>query len=138
MSLPDKMPLKKLCHLRVEFTNRWFSIDRPFRRRNSPKSAMSERAGILITEPCMVNPPMNLTPECRLDFPSQLRGVVAHNLGIGKCLSIVDVWELVRFRKNNTWPFLTSKRQRGNPRGLAVRQAALLTSELTTVGRKNG
>ena len=92
-----KMPLKKLCHLRVKFTNRWFSIDRPFRRRNSPKSAMSERAGILITEPCMVNPPMNLTPECRLDFPSQLRGVVAHNLGIGKCLSIVR-------RSDSTFP----------------------------------
>ena len=55
------------------------------------------RAGILITEPCMVNPPMNLTPECRLDFPSQLRGVVAHNLGIGKCLSIVR-------RSDSTFP----------------------------------
>jgi hypothetical protein len=42
----------------------------------------------------------------------------------------LDVWELVRPRKNNTWPFLTSKAQRGGSRGLAVRQAALLTYEL--------
>ena len=42
----------------------------------------------------------------------------------------LDVWELVRPRKNNKWPFLTSKAQRGGSRGLAVRQAALLTYEL--------
>ncbi len=42
----------------------------------------------------------------------------------------LDVWELVRPRKNNTWPFLTSKAQSGGSRGLAVRQAALLTFEL--------
>jgi hypothetical protein len=42
----------------------------------------------------------------------------------------LDVWELVRPRKNNTWPFLPSKAQRGGSRGLAVRQAALLTYEL--------
>jgi hypothetical protein len=42
----------------------------------------------------------------------------------------LDVWELVRPRKNCTWPFLTSKAQRGGARGLAVRQAALLTYEL--------
>ena len=42
----------------------------------------------------------------------------------------LDVWELVKPRKNNTWPFLTSKAQRGGSRGLAVRQAALLTYEL--------
>jgi hypothetical protein len=42
----------------------------------------------------------------------------------------LDVWELVRPRKNNTWPVLTSKAQRGGSRGLAVRQAALLTYEL--------
>jgi hypothetical protein len=42
----------------------------------------------------------------------------------------LDVWELVKPRKNNTRPFLTSKKQRGGSRGLAVRQAALLTYEL--------
>ena len=42
----------------------------------------------------------------------------------------LDVWELVRPRKNNTWPFPTSKAQSGGSRGLAVRQAALLTFEL--------
>ena len=42
----------------------------------------------------------------------------------------LDVWELVRPRKNNTWPLLISKAQRGGSRGLAVRQAALLTYEL--------
>jgi hypothetical protein len=42
----------------------------------------------------------------------------------------LDVWELVRPRKNNTWPFLTSKPQSGGSRELAVRQAALLTFEL--------
>jgi hypothetical protein len=42
----------------------------------------------------------------------------------------LDVWELVRPRENNTWLFLTSKAQRGGTRGLAVRQAALLTYEL--------
>ena len=42
----------------------------------------------------------------------------------------LDVWELVRPRKNNTWPFLTPKAQGGRSRGLAVRQAALLTFEL--------
>ncbi len=42
----------------------------------------------------------------------------------------LDVWELVRPRKNIEWPFLTSKGQSGGSRGLAVRQAALLTYEL--------
>ena len=42
----------------------------------------------------------------------------------------LDVWELVRPRKNNTWPFLPSKAQRGGSRGLAIGQAALLTYEL--------
>jgi hypothetical protein len=42
----------------------------------------------------------------------------------------LDVWELVRPRKNKTWPFLTSKAQNDGSRGLAVRQAALLTYEL--------
>jgi hypothetical protein len=42
----------------------------------------------------------------------------------------LDVWELVRPRKSSTWPFLTSKAQGGGLRGLAVRQAALLTFEL--------
>src|SRR5580700_9657511 len=41
-----------------------------------------------------------------------------------------DVWELVRPRKNIEWPFLTLKAQSGGSRGLAVRQAALLTYEL--------
>ena len=42
----------------------------------------------------------------------------------------LDVWELVRPRKNIEWPFLSSKAQSGGSRGLAVRQAALLTYEL--------
>jgi hypothetical protein len=42
----------------------------------------------------------------------------------------MDVWELVRPRKNIEWPFLNSKAQSGGSRGLAVRQAALLTYEL--------
>ena len=42
----------------------------------------------------------------------------------------LDVWELVRPRENNTWLFITSKAQSGGTRGLAVRQAALLTYEL--------
>jgi hypothetical protein len=42
----------------------------------------------------------------------------------------LDVWELVRPRKNSTWPILTSKEQRGGSRSLAVRQAALFTYEL--------
>ena len=39
----------------------------------------------------------------------------------------LDVWELSRPRKNIEWPLLTSKAQSGGSRGLAVRQAALLT-----------
>ena len=42
----------------------------------------------------------------------------------------LDVWELVRPRKNITWPILTSKEQRGDSRSLALRQAALFTYEL--------
>jgi hypothetical protein len=42
----------------------------------------------------------------------------------------LDVWELVRPRKNNAWPFLNSKAQSGGSRELAVWQAALLTYEL--------
>jgi hypothetical protein len=42
----------------------------------------------------------------------------------------LDVWELVRPRKNIEWPFLTLNAQSGGSRGLAVRQAALLTYEL--------
>ena len=42
----------------------------------------------------------------------------------------LDVWELLRPRKNIEWPLLTSKAQSGGSRGLAVRQAALLTYEL--------
>ena len=42
----------------------------------------------------------------------------------------LDVWELVRPRKNNTWPHLTSKARSGGSRGLAVRQAALLIFKL--------
>jgi hypothetical protein len=42
----------------------------------------------------------------------------------------LDVWELVRPRKNNARPFLNSKAQSGGSRELAVWQAALLTYEL--------
>jgi hypothetical protein len=50
----------------------------------------------------------------------------------------LDVWELVRPRKNNTWPFPTSKVPSGGSRGLAVRQAALLTFELLGGEKKTG
>jgi hypothetical protein len=49
----------------------------------------------------------------------------------------VDVWELVRPRKDIEWPFPSSKGQGGNPRGLAVKKAALLTYELLGGERKN-
>jgi hypothetical protein len=42
----------------------------------------------------------------------------------------LDVWELVRPRKNIEWPFLTSNAPSDASRGLAVRQAALFTYEL--------
>jgi hypothetical protein len=42
----------------------------------------------------------------------------------------LDVWELVRPRENSARPFLTSKAPSGGSRGLAVRQAALLTYQL--------
>ena len=42
----------------------------------------------------------------------------------------LDVWELARPRKNIEWPFLSSNAQSDSSRGLAVRQAALLTYEL--------
>jgi hypothetical protein len=42
----------------------------------------------------------------------------------------LDVWELVRPRKNNAWPFLTSNAPSGCSRSFAVRQAALLVYEL--------
>jgi hypothetical protein len=42
----------------------------------------------------------------------------------------LDVWEFVRPRENDTWPFLTSKQHKATSRELAVRQAALLTYEL--------
>jgi len=46
------------------------------------------------------------------------------------CPVKLDVWELVRPRKNNAWPFLNSKAQSGGSRALAVRQAAVLIYEL--------
>jgi hypothetical protein len=49
----------------------------------------------------------------------------------------VDVWELVRPRKDLEWPFPTSKGQGGDSRGLAVKRAALLTYELLGGERKN-
>src|SRR3984893_10159338 len=49
----------------------------------------------------------------------------------------MDVWELVRPKKNIEWPFLSSKAQSGGSRGLAVRQAALLTYELLGGEKKN-
>jgi len=43
----------------------------------------------------------------------------------------MDVWEVVRPRKNNIeWPFPTSKAHGGSSRELAVKKAALLTYEL--------
>jgi hypothetical protein len=49
----------------------------------------------------------------------------------------MDVWELVKPRKDIEWPFPTSKGKGGNPRGLAVKKAALLTYELLGGERKN-
>lgn len=48
----------------------------------------------------------------------------------------MDVWELVRPRKNVEWPFPISKAKGGTLRGLAVKQAALLSYELLG-GEKN-
>ena len=42
----------------------------------------------------------------------------------------IDVWELVKPRKNIEWPFPTSKAKGGISRELAVKQAALLSYEL--------
>jgi hypothetical protein len=42
----------------------------------------------------------------------------------------LDIWELVRPEKNIAWPSLTLEAQSGDQKGLAVRQAALLTYEL--------
>ena len=42
----------------------------------------------------------------------------------------LDIWELVKPGKSNPWRLLTSRAQWGDPRELAVRQAALLTYEL--------
>jgi hypothetical protein len=42
----------------------------------------------------------------------------------------MDVWELVRPRKDIEWPFPISKAPDVSSRGLAVKQAALLTYEL--------
>jgi hypothetical protein len=49
----------------------------------------------------------------------------------------VDVWELVRPRKDTEWPFPASKGKSGNPRGLVVKKAALLTYELLGGERKS-
>src|ERR1700730_4750754 len=49
----------------------------------------------------------------------------------------MDVWELVRPRKELEWPFPTSKAQGDSSRGLAVKRAALLTYELLGGERKN-
>jgi hypothetical protein len=50
----------------------------------------------------------------------------------------VDVWELVRPRKDIEWPFPASKGQGGTSRRLAVKKAALLTYELLGGERKIG
>jgi hypothetical protein len=50
----------------------------------------------------------------------------------------LDVWELVRPRKNNSWPFITLKAQRRGSRELAVRQAALFTYELLGGEKEKG
>jgi hypothetical protein len=52
------------------------------------------------------------------------------------CLKM-DVWELVRPRKNTEWPFPNSKAKGGSSRGLAVKQAALLSYELLGGRKKN-
>jgi len=49
----------------------------------------------------------------------------------------IDVWELVKPRKNIEWPFPTSKAKGGISRGLAVKQAALLCYELLGGEKKN-
>ncbi|HSZ78484.1 MAG TPA: hypothetical protein VK775_13855 [Chthoniobacterales bacterium] len=50
----------------------------------------------------------------------------------------MDVWELVRPRKNVEWPFPISKAKSGSSRELAVRQAALLSYELLGGDKKTG
>jgi hypothetical protein len=50
----------------------------------------------------------------------------------------MDVWELVRPRKNVEWPFPILKTKGGTLRGLAVKQAALLFYELLGGERNNG
>jgi hypothetical protein len=50
----------------------------------------------------------------------------------------MDVWELVRPRKNVEWPFPISKAKGGDSRELAVRQAALLSYELLGGDKKRG
>jgi hypothetical protein len=42
----------------------------------------------------------------------------------------LNLWEVVRPRKSHGWPFLNSREQESDSRGLAVRQTALLTYEL--------
>jgi hypothetical protein len=49
----------------------------------------------------------------------------------------MDVWEIVRPRKNIEWPFPTWKAKGGSSRGLAVKQAALLSYELLGGQKKN-
>lgn len=50
----------------------------------------------------------------------------------------MDVWELIRPRKNIEWPFPAWKAKGGGSRELAVKQAALLSYELLGGEKKNG
>jgi hypothetical protein len=49
----------------------------------------------------------------------------------------MDVWELVRPRKDIEWPFAASKAKGGGSRRLAVKQAALLSYDLLGGEKKN-
>ena len=71
-------------------------------------------------------------------FAETRRSFEEHSLsGLPPFFVKVDVWELVRPRKDIEWPFPTSKGRDGKPRGLAVKKAALLTYELLGGERKN-
>jgi hypothetical protein len=62
-----------------------------------------------------------------------------HSLaGLSPFFVKMDVWELVRPRKNVEWPFPISKAKGDSSRELAVRQAALLSYELLGGDKKTG
>ena len=57
--------------------------------------------------------------------------------GLARFFVKIDIWELVRPRKNIEWPFPISKAKSGSSRELVVKQAALLSYELLGGQKKN-